>query len=139
MKKIFFIALMIMVGMVAESYAQGTAAKPLAAAGKQTIDVYYFHATRRCYTCTNVENQSKAALEKLYPKQMETGAIVFHSVNFEEAEGEKLAKELQVPGQALLVVKGKEKKDLTSEGFMYATRMPEKLQESIRKAIDPML
>jgi len=139
MKRIYLIAILLLAGMVAESYAQAAAEKPLAGAGKQTIDVYYFHATRRCYSCNNVENQSKAALEKLYPKQMESGDIVFHSVNFENAEGQRLSKELQTSGITLLIVKGKEKRDLTSEGFMYASRMPEKLQESIKKAIDPML
>ncbi|MFO7615393.1 MAG: nitrophenyl compound nitroreductase subunit ArsF family protein [Bacteroidales bacterium] len=139
MKKIFFIALMIMVGMVAESYAQSAEEKPLASAGKQTIDVYYFHATRRCATCNAVEDQSQLALKNLYAQQLESGDIQFHSVNFEEADGKALADKFKVPGQALIVVKGESKTDLTSDGFMYARSAPAKLENSLKKAIDPLL
>lgn len=139
MKVIMFIAFLTVAGLVSESCAQGSIDKPAMADGKQTVDVYYFHATRRCATCNAVEDQSKAALEKLYPQEMKSGTIAFHSVNFEEPEGEALGKKLNVPGQALLVVKGDQKTDLTSEGFMYARSAPEKLQNSLKKTIDPLL
>lgn len=104
MSKVFILIVMIMSGMIPEVFVQvDTKAQSKSMA---SIDVYYFHATRRCYTCNNVENQSKAALEKLYPKEIEAGSIVFHSVNFEETEGEAMMKQLKVSGQALLVVKG---------------------------------
>lgn len=103
------------------------------------IEVYYFHLTRRCATCQAVEDESKAALENLYPQELESGKVVFMSVDLEEEENDQLAEKLQVAGQSLLVVKGDEQVDLTAEGFKYARSSPEKLQEKLKDAIDPLL
>ncbi|MBU2651034.1 MAG: hypothetical protein KKA81_08870 [Bacteroidetes bacterium] len=97
--------------------------------------VYYFHLERRCMTCKNVEAQSKKALEQLYPGEMEKGTVVFKSVNIEDKSGDELKEKYGIKGQTLLVVKGDKKKDLTSEGFLYAKSDPDKLKAEIEKAI----
>jgi len=103
------------------------------------VKVYYFHFTRRCATCLHVEEQSKLAVKSLYPYEIEEGRISFEAVNIEEKSGEKLAKETGVYGQALLIVKGEEKIDLTSEGFLYSTYNPQKLRQVLKEKIDPLL
>jgi len=105
----------------------------------EIIDVYYFHFTRRCATCQAVEEQSELALKTLYPDLVKSGRILFTSLNLEESSSEELAKELQVSMQTLLIVKGEKKIDLTEDGFMYARSNPEKLQEKIKNAIDPLI
>lgn len=102
------------------------------------IEVYYFHFTRRCMTCNAVEKESKMALEALYPKQMEAGTLTFTGVNLDEDGSKAIAEKVKASGQALLVVKGDQRIDLTSQGFMNA-RNPEKLKQEIKKAIDPLL
>lgn len=102
------------------------------------VEVYYFHFTRRCMTCNAVEKESKVALETLYPKQMEAGTITFVEVNLDEDGSKAIAEKVKASGQALLVIKGDQRIDLTSQGFMNA-RNPEKLQQEIKKAIDPLL
>jgi len=103
------------------------------------INVYYFHFTRRCATCQAVEEQSELALKTLYPDLVKSGRILFTSLNLEESSGEEIAKKLQVSMQTLLIVKGEKKIDLTEDGFMYARSNPDKLQEKIRNAIDPLI
>jgi hypothetical protein len=103
------------------------------------IEVYYFHFTRRCMTCTNVENESKKAVETLYPEQVKKGEITFKSVNLDEKEGEALGAKLKVEGQTLLIVSGDKRIDLTDKGFLYANNSPEKLKAEIKKTIDGML
>lgn len=105
----------------------------------QIVKVYYFHFTRRCATCLAVEEQSRLAVESLYPSEIDEGRISFEGINLEEKSGEKLAKELGVYGQALLISSGKEKIDLTSEGFLYSTYDPEKLKQILKLRIDPLL
>jgi len=46
---------------------------------------------------------------------------------------------LGVSGQCLLFVKGDEKIDLTSDGFMYARSNPEKLEEKIKETITNLM
>lgn len=103
------------------------------------VEVYYFHFTRRCTTCQNVENESKKAVEALYPEQVKKGEIIFQSVNLDEKEGEVIGKKYGIEGQTLIVISGSKRVDLTDKGFLYANSRPEKLQAEIKKAVDGML
>ncbi|OFX86415.1 MAG: hypothetical protein A2W99_13580 [Bacteroidetes bacterium GWF2_33_16] len=100
------------------------------------IQVYYFHFTRRCPTCIAVEEKTLEFLKETYADQMENGTITFKSLNLDEDKAKEIAEKLGVSGQCLLFVKGDEKVDLTSEGFMNARSNPEKLQEKIKETID---
>jgi hypothetical protein len=103
------------------------------------IEVYYFHFTRRCMTCMAVESESRKIIQSLYPAQFKKGIITFSSVNLDEENSEFIAKKCQASGQSLLIIKGKKRIDLTSEGFMYAKSNPDKLKQKIKKTIDPLL
>jgi hypothetical protein len=105
----------------------------------KTVVVYYFHFTRRCTTCNNVEKVSKEAVEALYPAQVKSGTVSFQSVNLDEKAGEAIGKKLQVEGQSLMIISGDKRVDLTDKGFMYANESPAKLKTEIRKAVDGML
>ena len=103
------------------------------------IEVYYFHFTRRCATCTAVEEETKNALMELYPEKMKTGEINFISVNLEDNDNESLAEKYEVSAQTLLFVCGTEKVNLTNKGFMYARNNPDKLKKEIKLTIDNLL
>jgi hypothetical protein len=140
MRKFLFILIILFSGYGLLGYGQdNTQVDKSKATTSQNIEVYYFHMSRRCPTCLAVESESEAALKKLYPQQMESGQITFKSLDLEEEANEPLATKLQVSGQTLLIVKGDEKIDLTGDGFTYARTNPEKLQEKIKSAIDPLL
>jgi len=117
--------------MVAGSYAGNPASKK--------IEVYYFHFTRRCMTCNNVEKVSKEAVEQQYPEKVKAGEIAFKSINLDEKEGEAIGAKFKVEGQALLIISGAKRVDLTDKGFLFANDKPEKLKAEIKKAVDGML
>ena len=100
-----------------------------------TVEVYYFHNTRRCATCQAVEDVTKSALDEFYPEQMKSGTVTFQSLNLEDDTNESLAKEFHISGQTLLIVIDGKKKDLTNDAFMYARTNPDKLKEKIQKTI----
>jgi PBP1b-binding outer membrane lipoprotein LpoB len=104
-------------------------------AASETVEVYYFHNTRRCATCEAVESVTKSTLEETYPEQMKNGTMTFLSLNVEDETNEPLARELHVSGQTLLIVKDGKKKDLTNDAFMYARSKPDKLKEKIVNTI----
>jgi heme/copper-type cytochrome/quinol oxidase subunit 2 len=111
-----------------------------AAISKSTkVEVYYFHFTRRCVTCQAVETESQKAIIALYPVQAKKGLITFQAVNLDEKTSEVLAKKCNAEGQALLVISGGKRIDLTEQGFMYAMNSPEKLKAELKKVIDPLL
>jgi len=100
------------------------------------VEVFYFHFTRRCPTCLNVEKVSKEAVETQYPEQVKIGDITFKSVNLDEKDGEAIGKKYKIEGQTLIVISGDKRVDLTDKGFMYANESPDKLKAEIKKAID---
>ena len=130
MKKniLFFLTMVITSGMFA-----GTPAST------SKIEVYYFHFTRRCMTCQNVEKVSKNAVETLYPEKVKSGQISFQSVNLDEKAGEAIGAKYKIEGQSLIVIAGDKKVDLTEKGFLYANDSPDKLKAEIKKAVDGFL
>jgi hypothetical protein len=128
-KSILFFLTMIMISVI-------FAGNPVQTA---KIEVYYFHFTRRCMTCTNVEKVSKEAVENQFPEQVKKGEISFKSVNLDEKEGETIGAKYKIEGQTLIIISGDKRVDLTDKGFMYANNNPEKLKAEIKKVIDGMI
>ncbi len=79
------------------------------------------------------------ALDTFYADKMEDGSIAFTSLNLEEEDGKKMAEQLDVSGQALLLVKGEQMVNLTNEGFMNARTKADKFHEVLKAQIDKML
>ena len=99
-------------------------------------EVYYFHMTRRCMTCQTVEKVAEQSIKELYPSAVQKGSLIFKSVNIEEKENKALVKKLNIGGQTLLIVNGKNRHDITDKGFMYAVNEPDKLKAEIKLILD---
>lgn len=99
------------------------------------VEVYYFHFTQRCVTCRAIEDETRKAIDEIYSEALDEGKIAFIALNLEEEDGKRMAEKLNVSGQALLVVKNGKQVNLTNDGFLYARTNPEKLRESLQKAI----
>jgi len=102
------------------------------------VGVYYFHFSRRCNTCVAVEENSKKAVEAMYPEQVKSGEYFFQAVNLDEESGKEIGEKMDIGMQALVVVHGDKKIDITGEGFMYAQDI-EKLKAEIKKAVEKAL
>lgn len=102
------------------------------------VEVYYFHYTRRCTTCQAVETESQKAIRELYPVQYKSGKITFRSVNLDENNSKAMAENCKAEGQALLIISGGKRIDLTEQGFMYAVSHPDKLKKELKKTIDSL-
>lgn len=96
--------------------------------------VYYFHYTRRCFTCNAVENITKETLLEFYGDK-----VNFTSLNLDEEDGKAKGKELQIAGQTLLFVTKDKQINLTNEAFMHAKNNPDKLKSLIKASIDPFI
>lgn len=105
----------------------------------KNITVYYFHFTRRCMTCNNVEKVSKEAVETQFATQVKNGEITFKSVNLDEKEGGEIGAKYKIEGQTLIVISGDKHVDLTDKGFLYANDSPEKLKAEIKKAVEGLM
>jgi hypothetical protein len=100
-----------------------------------TVEVYYFHFTRRCVTCVNVQKATEKVLKDHYGDELENGSIVYNEINLSEPESRETAQMLGVGGQALLVTCGDKKHDLTMQGFMLASRDYNQFKDALDEAI----
>lgn len=132
--RVLIIAVIAVAINVSCSGQAGKEGKTSTAAGKATVEVYYFHFNHRCATCNAVENVSSEAVARLYG-----GKVKFASYNLDEKAGEEKGKELGVSVQTLLIVSADTMINITNEGFMNARTNPGKLEEIIKEKIDPLL
>ena len=100
----------------------------------ESVQVFYFHNTRRCASCQAVEKESKKIVEELYNDK-----VAFSAYNLEEKDGKEMAGELGVSGQTLLIVSGDTRINITNEGFLNARSDPGKLKQIMKEKIDPLL
>lgn len=139
-----FISFLILIAVAGSAIAitdsgfSGPNGSPSAAEGKKVV-VYYFHFTRRCMTCNNVEKVSKEAVNGQFAALVKTGEVSFQSVNLEEKAGEALGAKYKIEGQTLTVISGDKRVDLTDKGFLYANDSPAKLKTEIKNAVDSLL
>jgi hypothetical protein len=117
-----------------------TSQKPaLASTNNSDVEVYYFHMTVRCVTCKTIEAEARKNIEMLYPEQIKSGKISFIVLNIEEPAGQITGQRLGVNSQALLIVKGNQKFNITNEGFLYAVSKPDKFRDVIKEKVDPLI
>lgn len=139
MKHIFIIASILLIGFSTNSCSNNGNKKEVAQAiSTSNVNVYYFHFTRRCATCMAVEENAKKAVESLYPNEVKTGEYSFASLNLDEAGTKEIANKLGVGGQAMLVVRGDKKIDITSAVWMVAHDSV-KMKVEIKSGIDKVL
>ena len=140
MKKFrLIIAVLMFVPFIACNSQQANKQAVTTDSNSDKIEAYYFHFTARCVTCNTIEAKAKENLQTLYPNHFNQGLITFQSLNLEESVNKTLADRLGVSGQALLIVKGDKKINLTNEGFLYAVAKPEKFREIINEKVDGLL
>jgi hypothetical protein len=139
MKAIKLMFLLLVAVSVSACYAQTSQDQKSTGVDTDELQVYYFHFTKRCATCNAVENEAKVAIEMFYADQVKEGNIAFTSLNLEEEDGKKMAEQLKVSGQTLLLVKGDQMVNLTNEGFMNARTKPDKFHGILKSNIDKLL
>lgn len=141
MKKVVLISIVVLavVAFFAFKTNAKTVSEEVAVSAGDKVEVFYFHFSRRCVTCIAVENKAQEAIVALYPEAYSKGKVTFESVNLEDEKSKPLAERAKVTGQALVIMSGEFKKDLTSEGFMYANNNFEKFKAEIKKTIDPLV
>ena len=141
MKKVVLISIVALavVAFFAFKTNTKTVSEEVAVSAGDKVEVFYFHFSRRCVTCIAVENKAQEAIVALYPEAYSKGKITFASVNLEDEKSKPIAERAKVTGQALVIISGEFKKDLTAEGFMYANNNFEKFKAEIQKTIDPLV
>lgn len=109
--------------------------------GSPTIEVIDFHTTHRCKTCLAIEKAAKNVLQTTFAKEVQSGTIVFKTVNVDEDANAKLAEKYEASGSALFVYDGKTGNavDLTDFAFMYCLSDENKFKETFKAEVQKAL
>ncbi len=102
----------------------------------KTVEVYYFHRTRRCATCIAVGDVSRKLVEEKYGKNAN---VKYIEINIDEPGNEELVEKFQVSGSGLYVYNGKDIENITAYGFQYARTKPDKLRNKLMELINKNL
>jgi hypothetical protein len=78
-------------------------ASTTAEAGNKVV-VYYFHATRRCWTCKTIEAYSEEAITTGFAEQLESGAVEWRTVNIDEPENQHFVDDFQLATRTVVLV-----------------------------------
>jgi hypothetical protein len=136
MKK--FIAIALLVFFASQINVELFGQTAAAVADEPTVEVFYFHYTRRCVTCRIVEKETENSINENFKQMVDEGKIVYLILNLEEGDNAALAETLGVSGQTLLVKNGDKKVDITNKAFMNA-RNADRLKKEVKTAIESVL
>jgi len=67
------------------------------------LEVFHFHATRQCITCINVGKYAEETLKKYFQKGLDSGRIVFKSINMESSENQIIVSKYGATGASLWI------------------------------------
>lgn len=105
---------------------------------EKTVEAIYFHNTRRCGWCVNLEKSSREAIEELYADELKDGTVKLVSANLQQPEGVELAKRYNIASVSFVIAMGDESTNLTQAGLA-GRRDPESYKKAIKETVDAYL
>jgi hypothetical protein len=86
---------------VSESVA---ATSEVPAGQDRQVVLYYFHGTRRCKTCLSMEANSLEVVKSEFAEALDSGALVWKVVNYDEPETDHFIKDFKLVSSSLVLV-----------------------------------
>ncbi|MGV8109726.1 nitrophenyl compound nitroreductase subunit ArsF family protein [Methanospirillum sp.] len=69
----------------------------------EKVEVYHFHPTNGCYTCTNMGKNAEDTVNTYFPKELESKRIIFDHINYQDPKNAELIKQYEVSGSSLMI------------------------------------
>lgn len=90
---------------------QATSPDEVKATGKVVI-AYYFHGNVRCYKCTSMEAYADEALKVRFPKELESGGLIWRPTNIDLPKNKHFVKDYQLVTRSLVLVEARDGKQV---------------------------
>jgi hypothetical protein len=72
-------------------------------AGALQVEVYHFHPTNGCITCTTIGKYAEELINKSYPAELGSKKIIFDHINFQDPGNANLVKKFEVTSSSLMI------------------------------------
>ena len=67
------------------------------------LEVYYFHRTQRCYSCSKISRYLRETMEQKFSQEIKNETIDFREINVDLPENKEIAVKFQASGSSLFV------------------------------------
>jgi hypothetical protein len=77
------------------------------------VEVFYFHAKARCYSCTKIERLTEEAVREAFGSEIKKGLVMVRAINVEEPGNKHFIKDYQLYTKSVIVsdvIGGKEER-----------------------------
>jgi len=97
----------VLIPLLRDAWAKPAAVYPSAqVTTNDTVTVYYFHGNRRCMTCNKIEGRTLEVIQTTFAKELDSGRLVFKSVNIEAPENEHFVKDFALATRTVVIARG---------------------------------
>jgi hypothetical protein len=69
----------------------------------EKVEVYHFHPTNGCRSCTTVGQFAEETVKEFFPDELKSGKIVFDRINFQDDQNADLVEQYGVTGSSLMI------------------------------------
>ncbi len=113
-----------------------------AVAGKNGVDVIYFHGNMRCPTCRRIEADAQEALQTQFTDRLARGEVSWQAINYEQPENAHYLEDYQLVAPTVVVV---QRRDGRQSAWQNLARVWELVGDQaaftayIQQGIDPYL
>ena len=108
--KIFMATLLAVFSLSSMSAASFASDQPKKDEVTDYVQVYYFHATNRCKTCTTIEQYSREAVETFFKEQLDNRTVRFELINYDKPDNRHYLQDYQLLYRSLVIVRYKDGK-----------------------------
>ncbi len=101
------------VSAMGDRLATDQAAAPKAEkVASNAVIAYYFHGNVRCYKCTSMEAYADEALKTGFPKDLESGRLIWRPTNIDLPKNKHFVKDYKLVTRSLVLVEAKDGKQV---------------------------
>jgi len=91
-------------GWLKKDYDSGATSDPAPQRGEYVV-AYYFHGTKRCPTCLEIEKSARQTIENTFQKELDDKRLSWKSINYDEPENEHYLQDFELVVSSLVIVR----------------------------------
>lgn len=69
----------------------------------EKVEVYHFHPTNGCHTCTTMGQYAEDTVKQFFPNELASKKVVFDHINFQDPKNADLVNQYEVTGSSLMI------------------------------------
>lgn len=102
----FILIIAVLIGIMLSAgctYPAGKTADSGVMSPVEKVEVYHFHPTHGCRSCTTVGEYAEETVKEFFPGELRSGRLVFDHINYQDDANAELVNRYGVTGSSLMI------------------------------------